>query len=238
MSANEKFEKIQERLSKLQPPVLRTASQIEDKWDRLAGDFRKVFDWDKNTPSGKPSYWDMPPDMKKDNRMPPSFSKPLYLSMLWLKDRASVQPPRVFDSARPFKTVSSDGGSGNTVTGEESCPFTEAEMDGRPVEKPHDSSGIERRGNGQANKRNRSAAGLGDTLRANNEATNKTLRESEEHKNARHQETTALKKQELELETRKVALAEKNAEQAKETGAGLIGALGSLAEAVLKLANK
>lgn len=79
MSANEKFERIAGRLAKLEPPVFRSASQIEDKWDRLAGDFRKVFDWDQHTPSGKPSYWEMLPDMKKDNRMPPAFSKQLYL---------------------------------------------------------------------------------------------------------------------------------------------------------------
>jgi hypothetical protein len=78
MSAAEKFERIAERLSKLDPPVIRTPSQIEDKWDRLAADFRKVFDWDKNTPSGKPAYWDMPPDQRKEYRLPPAFSKALF----------------------------------------------------------------------------------------------------------------------------------------------------------------
>jgi hypothetical protein len=79
MSAAEKFLRISERLAQLNPPVNRTATQIETKWEKLAADFKKVFDWDKSTPSGQPSYWDMPPEMKKDNRMPPAFSKPLFL---------------------------------------------------------------------------------------------------------------------------------------------------------------
>jgi hypothetical protein len=78
MSSAEKFERIADRLSKLEPPVIPTPSQVEDKWDRLAADFRKVFDWDKNTPSGKPAYWDMPSDLKKEYRLPPAFSKSLF----------------------------------------------------------------------------------------------------------------------------------------------------------------
>jgi hypothetical protein len=44
MSSAEKFKRIADRLSKLEPPVIRTSSQVEDKWDRLIADFRKVFD--------------------------------------------------------------------------------------------------------------------------------------------------------------------------------------------------
>jgi hypothetical protein len=79
MSAAEKFHRIAERLAQLDPPVNRTAAQIETKWERLAADFKKVWDWDKSTPSGQPAYWDMPPDMKKDKRLPPTFSRPLFL---------------------------------------------------------------------------------------------------------------------------------------------------------------
>jgi hypothetical protein len=78
MSSAEKYGRIVDRLFKLEPPVIRTPSQVEDKWDRLAADFRKVFDWDKNIPSGKPAYWDMPPNVKKEYRLPPVFSKPLF----------------------------------------------------------------------------------------------------------------------------------------------------------------
>jgi hypothetical protein len=56
MSGSEKFTMISERLSQLNPPVHRTISQIEDKWDRMTSDFKKVYDWDKQSPSGKPSY--------------------------------------------------------------------------------------------------------------------------------------------------------------------------------------
>lgn len=151
-----------------------------------------------------------------------------------MKERASVEPPLVFDSARPFQADSSEEGSKGSPSDGPAAETDSSKKKGQP----HDSSGFLRKGAAQLNKRDRSAAGLGDTLRANNEATNKTLRESEEHKNARHQELTALKERELNLEAKKVILAEKNIEQAKETSAGLIGALGQLAQAVLQLASK
>lgn len=78
MSATEKFEMISARLRSLDPPVDRTASQIEDKWDRMTGDFKKVYDWDKHPPSGKPTYWEMGPDMKKEHNLPPAFTKVLF----------------------------------------------------------------------------------------------------------------------------------------------------------------
>jgi hypothetical protein len=93
-------------------------------------------------------------------------------------------------------------------------------------------------GNNSGNKRSRSSSGLGDILRANNDATNQTLKDHEESMNVRHKETIALREKELNLEEKKVAVAERNADQAKETGAGLINALGQLAQAVLQLANK
>ncbi|GAQ93669.1 hypothetical protein KFL_017880010 [Klebsormidium nitens] len=78
MSAAEKFTMISERLAQLDPPVYRTISQIEDKWDRMTSDFKKVYDWDKQPPSGKPSYWNMPQEMKRDQKMPPAFTKALF----------------------------------------------------------------------------------------------------------------------------------------------------------------
>ncbi|GAQ78154.1 hypothetical protein KFL_000080600 [Klebsormidium nitens] len=237
MSAAEKFERIAERLSKLDPPVIRTPSQVEDKWDRLAADFRKVFDWDKNTPSGKPAYWDMPPDQKKEYRLPPAFSKQLFDSMFWLKERASVDPPLVFDSARQYEVPKAGGKGldGGSSAGESNNSEEE--------ESPEDSSGVLRKGSAKSgnklgNKRSRGSSGLSDILRANNDATNQTLKDHEESRNVRHKETIALREKELNLEEKKVAVAERNADQAKETGAGLINALGQLAQAVLQLANK
>jgi hypothetical protein len=78
MSAVEKFTQIASRLLLAQSPVVRTPSQIEDKWDRMTADFKKVYDWDKHPPSGKCTYWEMPLDMKKDEKLPPAFTKVLF----------------------------------------------------------------------------------------------------------------------------------------------------------------
>jgi hypothetical protein len=78
MSSNEKSERIKEALAKENRPILRTASQIADKWERMTTEFKKVYDWDKHPPSGKPDYWNMPPEMRKDQKMPRIFPKTLF----------------------------------------------------------------------------------------------------------------------------------------------------------------
>ncbi|GAQ93024.1 hypothetical protein KFL_012560020 [Klebsormidium nitens] len=154
--------------------------------------------------------------------------------MLWLKQRASVEPPFVYDSGQPQQS-----------------PISEADEDDSDKETPitpSDSSGIIRRGaraqsagetrGPKGLKRDRSAAGLSDTLRANNADTNSMLRDCEQLKDARHQEMKALKERELKLEEEKLKVVEKGAETAAHTGQGLIAALGDLAKAVIVLANK
>jgi hypothetical protein len=162
-------------------------------------------------------------------------------SMLWLKERASVQPPLVYDSANGYQGASADANS-NSPSDKSSVGEEEG---GGSAEAPN-SSGIFRsnkrpenmRSRQQENKRSRSSAGLGDTLRANTEATNKTLKENEEQRNVHHKENVALREKELELESKKVELAEKQANQTQTTGAGIISALDKLAAAVFELAKK
>jgi hypothetical protein len=153
--------------------------------------------------------------------------------MFWLKERASVEPPLVFDSARQYTVPPKSGGKGS-VEGASTGESDSSKND----EPPQDSSGVPRQEKDKGNKRSRASSGLGDILRANNDATNKTLKEHEESRNVRHKETIVLREKELNIEEKKVAVAERNADQSKETGAGLITALGQLAQAVLQLANK
>jgi hypothetical protein len=155
--------------------------------------------------------------------------------MLWMKQRASVQPPFVYDSGRAHQTA--------TPADED-----EDDSDKETPTAPLDSSGIMRGGaRGQSAgenqhvkglKRDRSAAGLSDTLRANNADTNSMLRDYEQLKDARHKEIKALKERELKLEEEKLKVVEKGAVTAAQTGQGLIAALGDLAKAVIVLANK
>jgi hypothetical protein len=127
--------------------------------------------------------------------------------MFWLKERASVEPPLVFDSARPYTVPPKSGGMGSVEDA------STGESDGsKNDEPPQDSSGVPRHGKEKGNKRSRASAGLADILRANNDATNKTLKEHEERRNVRHKETIALREKELNIEEKKVAVAERNAD--------------------------
>lgn len=66
--------------------VHRNPQQIQDKWEQLAPDFKKVHDYEKKIPSGMPSYFALSPQEKKDqprNRFPrTSLDQVLYIAML------------------------------------------------------------------------------------------------------------------------------------------------------------
>lgn len=60
--------------------------QIQDKWEQLAPDFKKVHDYKKKIPSSMPNYFALSPQEKKDqprNRFPrTSLDQVLYIAML------------------------------------------------------------------------------------------------------------------------------------------------------------
>ena len=37
--------------------INRSANQCNNKWDQTRADFKKVYDYKKDVPSGKPSFW-------------------------------------------------------------------------------------------------------------------------------------------------------------------------------------
>jgi hypothetical protein len=109
--------------------------------------------------------------------------------MFWLKERASVVPPLVFDSVRQYRAPPNPGGKGP----DEDASARESDNSNETDEPPQGTSGVQRKGKSMGKKRSRASSGLGDFLRANNDATNKTLQAHEERRNVRHKETIALR---------------------------------------------
>ncbi|KAH7415221.1 hypothetical protein KP509_14G033200 [Ceratopteris richardii] len=54
------------------------ASQCKDKWEKIWPAFRKIFDWEKQIPPGKSSFWTMPGDEREREGFPRGFDKELY----------------------------------------------------------------------------------------------------------------------------------------------------------------
>ena len=40
--------------------INRSANQSNIKWDQTRADFKKIYDYEKEVPSGKPSFWSYP----------------------------------------------------------------------------------------------------------------------------------------------------------------------------------
>jgi hypothetical protein len=59
----------------------KSAAQCKDKWEKIWPMFRKIFDWEKEVSSGKPSYWTMLGDEREQEGFPRGFDKELYDAM-------------------------------------------------------------------------------------------------------------------------------------------------------------
>ena len=59
----------------------KSAAQCKDKWEKIWPMFRKIFDWEKQVSSGKPSYWTMLGDEREREGFPRGFDKELYDAM-------------------------------------------------------------------------------------------------------------------------------------------------------------
>lgn len=57
------------------------ASQCKDKWEKIWPAFRKIFDWEKQIPVGKTSFWIMLGDEREQEGFPRGFDKELYDAM-------------------------------------------------------------------------------------------------------------------------------------------------------------
>jgi hypothetical protein len=65
-----------------------TGEQCKSKWERLVADFKKVYDYQSDKPSGVPSYFDMTLRGRKRHHLPPSFDEEIYdLLECWLPNQ-------------------------------------------------------------------------------------------------------------------------------------------------------
>lgn len=55
--------------------------------------WKKVYDWERNIPSGHVSYFEMTRQERKKNSLPLDFSEQLFLEMVeWLPEKEEVEP--------------------------------------------------------------------------------------------------------------------------------------------------
>lgn len=64
-SAIERYSAMEEEMVKR--GVMRSKNQIQEKWEQLGADFKKVYDYEKHIPSGRPSYFQMSPQERKQS---------------------------------------------------------------------------------------------------------------------------------------------------------------------------
>jgi hypothetical protein len=73
----------------------RTSEQIRSKWEKLIADFKKVFDYQVDKPSGQPGYFEMDSAQRKQFYLPGNFNEELYnLLDCWLPNQRAVNPDR------------------------------------------------------------------------------------------------------------------------------------------------
>ncbi|KAL3675005.1 hypothetical protein R1sor_024953 [Riccia sorocarpa] len=100
ITAAEKWKRVQDRLAT--NGVQANVSQIRSKWERLAGDFKKVGDWNKQ--SGNEPYSSLTAKNRRDHKSPLNFPEDVYNAMdIWMHRRHSMNECGVSES----------GGSGN-----------------------------------------------------------------------------------------------------------------------------
>jgi hypothetical protein len=92
-SADRRWEEVAQALSR--QGFSRTTAQIKSKWERLIVDFKKKFDYQRNKPSGQPSYFEMDREQHLEFLLPPSFSQEVYNWLeCWFPNQRSVNIPR------------------------------------------------------------------------------------------------------------------------------------------------
>ena len=80
--------------------INRSANQCNDKWDQTRVDFEKVYDYEKNVPSGNPSFWSYPEgEAKRLFKLKTIMKREVYDHIIsWLpKTSHDVAPENLMD---------------------------------------------------------------------------------------------------------------------------------------------
>jgi hypothetical protein len=82
---------------------IRDSTSCKKRWEKLQSDWKKIYDWEKTTPSGNPSWFDMEKDERREAQLPLSFQEELYEPIReWLPSREEVDPKEavIMDAGR------------------------------------------------------------------------------------------------------------------------------------------
>jgi hypothetical protein len=92
-TASQRWAQIREDFAK--NGVERTSQQVKSKWEKLTTDWKKVYDYQRNKPSGQPGYFEMESDQKKDFNLPAQFDQEIFnLLECWYPEQRAVNPDR------------------------------------------------------------------------------------------------------------------------------------------------
>lgn len=83
----------------------RSAQQCHDKWEVISTAYKKVYNNEKHACNGHKSYWNMTPEERKRNKLPPNFQKEIFNALLeWsnTKTRNSDSGELVVDTSGPL----------------------------------------------------------------------------------------------------------------------------------------
>lgn len=168
--------------------VQRSAQQCHDKWEVISTAYKKVYNNEKYACNGHKSYWNMSPEERKRNKLPPNFQKEVFSALLeWCdtKIKHSDSGELVVDTSGP------QGPSG-----------VKAEL----VDS-EDESGEETSGPNQFGKKrklwSKTDEALATILVRNNKNVVEAMLESEDRKDKRHREDLEMERVKLELEKEK-----------------------------------
>ncbi|KAK9675319.1 hypothetical protein RND81_11G000400 [Saponaria officinalis] len=79
--------------------VNRGAVQCRKRWSNLAGDFKKIKEWESQVQDEADSFWLMRNDLRRDRKLPGFFDREVY-DILDHKMDLQHSPPLLFDSGR------------------------------------------------------------------------------------------------------------------------------------------
>lgn len=191
----------------------RSAQQCHDKWEVISTAYKKVYNNEKYVCNGQKSYWNMSPEERKRNKLPPNFQKEIFNALLeWCntKTKNSDSGELVVDTSGPLGP--SAGVKAELVDSE-------------------DESGEETSGPNQSGKKRKWAKmneGLATILVRNNKNVVDAMLESEDRKDKRHREDIEMEKVKLELEKEKFR-------GAMKLGSGYIDALVNIGDGLKQL---
>ncbi|KAL9246614.1 hypothetical protein vseg_020129 [Gypsophila vaccaria] len=82
--------------------VNRGAVQCRKRWSNLAGDFKKIKDWESQLQDDADSFWLMRNDLRRDRKLPGFFDREVYDILDHKMDHLQLphSPPLLFDSGR------------------------------------------------------------------------------------------------------------------------------------------